>query len=773
MTEQQVVLKLDGHLESGVQVTLEIWLANQRQLEIRGGLPKNPELAAYLQNHWKNYRSIGAPYRIKTEAIIYDGHLTPIEDCKNSAKELGDRFLAWLDASEFQKIDRQLRDRFGLDQAVRVLIRTSNSQLQKLPWHLWDWVESRVAEVAFSSPEYQNISVESSPNNRVRILAILGHSEGIDVERDRRLLESLPDINLVFLVEPTRQEINNQLWEKNWDILFFAGHSETENEKGKIYINPRESLSLDELRYGLKQIVKRGLKLAIFNSCDGLGLAKQLGDLHIPRMIIMREIVPDEVAQSFLKYFLSTFSSGNYFTFAVRKARERLHDDLEGKFPCASWLPVIFQHPAERSLTWEQLRQTPNKSQLLSQPIPFFRWKYWKKILTVSVAITGLVTGARSLGFLQTWELKALDALMRLRPEEPPDPRLLIVTVTEEDIQAQNPEELRGSLSDTALKQLLEKLNQYQPRVIGLDIYRPFPVQKNRQDLANLLKQDEKLIAVCEVGGGEDNPSIPPPDEVPLVSVGFSDVPVDPDGVVRRQLLGMSPNSECNTENSFGFLVASRYLKAEGIEFKRTSSNTFRMGSVELKKLEPGTGGYQQLDAMGYQILLNYRSSQAPAQTVTLGDILGDRFEPSWIRDRIVLIGTMARSIEDGFLTPYSAGYSPIKYSPGVFIQAQMVSQILGAVQDNRPLLWALPKWGEILLIFGCAVIGEILLTVYFDSQKNTLISYLIIGSVGMVFVGGIGYIALTKGVWIPVVSSGLAFVLTGARKAAFPKLLS
>jgi hypothetical protein len=132
----------------------------------------------------------------------------------------------------------------------------------------------------------------------------------------------------VFLVEPTRREINNHLWEKTWDILFFAGHSETENEEGKIYINPQESLTLSELRYGLRKAVEFGLKLAIFNSCDGLGLAKKLSDLQIPRMIIMREIIPDEVAQSFLTYFLDAFSTGKPFTFAVREARERLHDDF-------------------------------------------------------------------------------------------------------------------------------------------------------------------------------------------------------------------------------------------------------------------------------------------------------------------------------------------------------------------------------------------------------------------------------------------------------------
>jgi CHASE2 domain-containing sensor protein len=76
-------------------------------------------------------------------------------------------------------------------------------------------------------------------------------------------------------------------------------------------------------------------------------------------------------------------------------------------------------------------------------------------------------------------ELQAFDHLMQRRPAEVPDSRLLVVTVTEADIQAQKNEPRRGSVSDRSLSQLLEKLESYQPRAIGLDIYRDFPVAAN------------------------------------------------------------------------------------------------------------------------------------------------------------------------------------------------------------------------------------------------------------------------------------------------------
>jgi len=72
-------------------------------------------------------------------------------------------------------------------------------------------------------------------------------------------------------------------------------------------------------------------------------------------MIVMREPVPDLVAKEFLKYFLSSFSSGNSLFLAVREAREQLHG-IENYFPCASWLPVICQNPAENPVSWQGLR---------------------------------------------------------------------------------------------------------------------------------------------------------------------------------------------------------------------------------------------------------------------------------------------------------------------------------------------------------------------------------------------------------------------------------
>ncbi|HAX80574.1 MAG TPA: adenylate cyclase [Cyanobacteria bacterium UBA11372] len=768
-----VVLELDGDFEQqGFRATLEIsadgddspnrYALQQQTIKIKGNLPANPELAAILQQHWQEkYRSLGAPARrIKIKKIIHKGSINQrLKECRESAYQLQSYLNSWLKSESFREIDSRLREEIHPGEAIRFLIRTDDFHLQKLPWHLWDFFERyRYAEVALSPLESKTGGDfrQKNPRSGIKLLVILGHKEGIDIDADLCLLKNLPQIEPVVLVEPQAREINNQLWEQSWDIIFFAGHSETEGETGRIYINPTDSITIQELWYGLRKAVERGLKLAIFNSCDGLGLARQLDDLQIPQMIVMRELIPDRVAQEFLKHFLKAFAGGKSLYLAVREARQRLHDELEREFPCASWLPVIFQHPAFIPPTWQQLKGV-NRRQL---PIP----------LIASVAVTVLIVGMRSLSLFQGLELQAFDWLMRSRPSEAPDPRLLVITVTEKDVQNQNPQERRGaSLSDRALAQLLKKLQQYQPQVIGLDIYRDFPVAPKHPELATYLQQNQRLIAVCEVGETDKHLGVKPPPEVPKHRLSFSDIPVDDDGAIRRHFLGMAsnPKSSCITDTSFSFQVAQVYLADKGIDYKRTPQGDLQVGNVVFKKLKPDTGGYHELDTLGYQVLLNYRS-RSIARTISLTDILSIKIDaelPNLVKGRIVLIGTTAPSFKDNFPTPYSTGNWQDKM-PGVMIQAHMTSQIISAVLDGRPLIWWWCAWGEIVWIWGWSLVGGVV-GWYMRSGKSHL-PLVLINGVALGTLYGLCLVILIKGGWVPLVPSALALIFTSGSVVIF-----
>ncbi|MEA5506387.1 CHAT domain-containing protein [Halotia wernerae UHCC 0503] len=354
-----LVLKLDGDLQQGVRVTLTIKSeAEHPNTEITGSLPHNVELVTAIEKWRSQYRSLSYSTRIKQGKIIRDHSIEQWRDsCQKSEGELRQHLNNWLLSESFRPIRDKCLQQFILSDEVQLLIRTSSKPLLKLPWHLWNLVdENSFVEVALSAPDSEPRTKTKTPTFRtkVKILAILGNSTNLNVQFDRQVLENLPDAETTFLIEPQRQDINDYLWKQSWDILFFAGHSKTEAEKGHIYINQRESLTIEELRYALRNAVNNGLQLAIFNSCDGMGLMFELQQLEIPQVIVMREPVLDVVAQQFLTYFLPTFANGRSLYLAEREAREKLQG-LENEFPCASWLPVIFQNPATVPMTWQEL----------------------------------------------------------------------------------------------------------------------------------------------------------------------------------------------------------------------------------------------------------------------------------------------------------------------------------------------------------------------------------------------------------------------------------
>ena len=782
-----VVLNLGrGDLQNGFPfVTAWLQLQDNRQSrQITGSLPAEPSILD-LYRRWQllyellyQARSLTIRRRqsqlIDEDIRIDEADVTHVSDADfyDVSQELQNKINIWLDSEEFSDISRQLYKRLDPSQEIRVIIQTEDNPLRKLPWYSWRFFSDYpLAEVSLSPLNFEAAKTTQHSAQQVRILAILGDSAGIDLEADKRLLENLKDAQTVFLVEPMRRELNEQLWDsQGWDILFFAGHSSTQADggSGQIYINPTDSLTITQLKNALNEAIAHGLQLAIFNSCDGLGLARQLADLHIPQVIVMREPVPDLVAQEFLKYFLTEFASGRSFDLSVRKARERLQG-IEGEFPGASWLPVTFQNPAEVSSHWHDFLQKPDPptdypQPLIPEPRPTLPWQHtlWK-LLLASFAVTGLVMGGRTFGLLQSWELKAFDQLMQLRPSERQDSRLLVVAITEADFQLKEQESRKGSLSDLALAKLLEKLESYQPRTIGIDIYRDFPVNPNQSELATRLKNSNLIFTICKVSEQNLNePGIAPPPEIPIQRQGFSDFIKDRDGVIRRHLIAMKPNakSPCATPHSFSAQLAFHYLKVEGIEAKYTNKNQLQVGQVIFKRLQLPAGGYQKIDDAGYQILLNYRPVHyhSPiADTVTLNDVLTDKVPPEAVKNRIVLIGVTAQSDGDYFPTPYSASQEIYQEMPGVMLHAQMVSQILSAVKDERPLLWVWSPWSETLWVWSWSLLGGIL--------AWRIRNFLRLGLAGGTALGilyGLSFGLICQGGWVPLVPSALALVITG-----------
>nr|WP_242042440.1 CHASE2 domain-containing protein [Leptolyngbya sp. FACHB-541] len=772
-----VVLKIrEGNFEQGFPITLQIGEESTDEIgrlsylpiaELSGRLPANLDLQILCQQWQSTYRQIGLSLRLSAPKQQIT-NVSVTQDCQEAAQAFLKLFNQWMRSEGVRAIREKWLEQLQPQDKIRIILQVENAELQHFPWHLWELVERYPqAELALSAPTFERIDRLPSTGLKARILAILGNSEGINVNADRALLEQLPDTEICFLVEPDRQTLNDKLWNYSWDILFFAGHSssETKQAAGEIQLNLTDSLTIPQLKYALRNAVEQGLQFAIFNSCDGLGLARDLAELHIPQVVVMREPVPDAVAQHFLRYFLTDFAQGNSFYLAVRSAREKLQG-IEEQFPCATWLPVIYQNPTECPPTWHQLTgqltsadlPTSNPSHLQNNPDTRIKQLLRRAVRmgAVSLCVAAAVVGIRSIGLLQSVELFAFDHLLRLRPSEPMDGRLLIVTIDDAERQrygADLPDLGRISLSDHFLNELLQKLTAAQPRLIGLDLYRDFSVDTSENDLVNQFRQNNQIIGVCKArfAGGD---SIAPPPDLSVDRVGFSDFVHDADGILRRHLLLMTPelvdpNSPCTTPYAFSVQIASRYLQSTNVAVNLSPISLPQFGAVSIQQLQPTSGSYWNADTLGTQILLNYRMGEL-APKVSLTQVLTGLVNPEAIKDRIVLIGVTASETDDFWQTPIES------QMPGVIAQAHMISQILSAVLDNRPLFWVWLDWIEWLWIATWAVGGGYI-AVLVQSPVRLVGAISLMGSILVL----IGWGAMIQSGWIPLVPAAIALVMS------------
>lgn len=374
----------------------------------------------------------------------------------------------------------------------------------------------------------------------------------------------------------------------------------------------------------------------------------------------------------------------------------------------------------------------------------------WPVVLITSVGVTSLLLLAQHLGGLQRLELVAFDRMLRLRPDQGTDPRLLVVGITEPDIHYLK----RWPLSDQTIAQLMNSLQQYQPKAIGLDLLRDFPNEPGHAELMAQL-QHPKVIAITSIGNTETE-SVSAPSGVPKERVGFNDIATDPDGTVRRNL--MFAGNGKTTLTSFSLRLALIYLADQGISPQLTKAKEYQLGKTVFVKLRENSGGYQAADARGYQILLNYRSPQNIARQVTLTQVLTKRVDPTWVKDKIVLIGATGPTFKDLFLTPYSVAESGNHKIPGVMVHALEVSQLLSSVLDGQPLFWFWSPWVEGLWTFGWAVAGGFLAWRIQHPLTLGLGSVVLLSLLGGFSYGFFTYLYL----WVPAVAPALALMITG-----------
>ncbi|MBD2740957.1 CHASE2 domain-containing protein [Coleofasciculus sp. FACHB-1120] len=366
-----------------------------------------------------------------------------------------------------------------------------------------------------------------------------------------------------------------------------------------------------------------------------------------------------------------------------------------------------------------------------------------RRIPIASSAVASCIIILRMAGLFQPWELAALDQLFRLRPPEPIDQRLVIVEINEKDLKQVG----QWPIPDGVMATLLQKLNAFEPRAIGLDIYRDLPVPPGHEEFIKAGQTIPNLIGI-ELLKPEKSLGVAPSPVLNLLKqVGFNNVLIDADGKVRRSFLYAHVNNKLYT--SFALQLALIYLKEKGITPRpsRVNPDYLQLGKGVFPTFRSNDGAYVKANATGYQILANFKQPNS-FQIVSMVDILANRVQPSLLRDRIVLIGSTALSLQDFFYTPYSSRLNQsAQRISGVELQANFTSAILSAALDGRPLINTWPDLAESLWILVWSWIGACISWQSRLSRKSGL-SILLAGA-GLL---GISYLAFLFGWWIPLI---------------------
>jgi adenylate cyclase len=363
------------------------------------------------------------------------------------------------------------------------------------------------------------------------------------------------------------------------------------------------------------------------------------------------------------------------------------------------------------------------------------------------------VIGLRAARLLEALELAVYDALVRTRsavtaPSR--DSRILVVTITERDIQEQG----AWPLSDGVLARTLEALVGLGPRAIGLDIYRDVPVAPGTAELDRLLRREPRIVGVTKFAEGSSAGVGPPGALKGTPQVSFNDIVVDSGGIVRRALLFLDDGE--TVMYSFPLRLGLLYLQpgGRGLGPDPGDETVVSLGGTAIRPLGPNDGPYVRVDAAGYQFLADFRGGLQPFDRVDLGTVLRGEVAADSVRDRVVLVGVTAESVRDDFYTPLSAGLGAKQHVPGVEVHAQFVSQLLRIALDGERPVGSPPEWMEWLCIGLWSLLGALLGT---RSLRPWQLA--VAFGLGLLGVAGSGYLALLGRWWWPVVPPGLTWI--------------
>jgi len=546
-------------------------------------------------------------------------------------------------------------------------------------------------------------------------------------------------------------------------------------------------------------------------------LALEVMDKGVAGVVAMRYNLYVDTAAQFVATLYKWLAQGLTLGEAVTLGRKELSDQplrrIESRhYHLQDWsVPVVYEtapislfpQPSDK----DQVGKPLDDKDQVGKPPKNDKVGGWRRVFAISLFSTFVVMLAmRPLGMLRSLELAAYDLLMRSLPSESLDKHIVVIGITDPELQEWN----QDIKPDLMLKALLEKLQEYKPRVIGLDIYldqpqgiKPDDLRKyiikvpeirkyidvpdicinesqdinhqckfdNHNELINKIKNSASTIIACVADNNPAQAGAKPPDEIDDQQLGFSDFVYDDksndnsneigDEIVRRSLLAMSVegNPPCDTQYSLSYKLAEKYLEQDQIKPNWDDQGYLYFDDVFFQPLNQNgaSGGYPKIDKnwgydpKGYEILLDHRPQ---IKHYTYTEFIKNKVQKKNIQDRVVLIGYTSptkANADDLHATPYGK-------MPGVSIHAKMVSQIISAAKKERRLISFCEQEIELLWTWLWSLIFGILFLLFQKPLQRVLI--VIVTPTLMLIICWCLFDWRSR--WIPLIPPLVTFVFVG-----------
>lgn len=388
-----------------------------------------------------------------------------------------------------------------------------------------------------------------------------------------------------------------------------------------------------------------------------------------------------------------------------------------------------------------------------------------RRSLMVSAVFLSLLTAAllllaRGLGISQPLELTGYDLGLALRPALTEPTVVTLIEIRENDIQSLG----HWPVTDGDLAGIINRIESYEPRVIGVDIYRDVNVPPGTDALANTFASHPNLIGIMKFHS-DSSPGVAPPAALAREDrVGFSDLVLDPDGTVRRGLAFLDEGERFHW--AFSLKIALAYLVADGISLTPDAQTPehFRLGPTLIPPLPERFGAYADMDNAGYQFLADNRRQPDELPTYPLSALLSGTIDAAHLRDRIVLLGVNAQSVKDSFVTPLSRwSWNGNPQVGGVAVHGLLADQMIRLGQGRSTVMSAPgPVMDTFLMIFICLA-GGICGLLAGSATRLTLIA---IG--GVLAITAAGLMLFIASYWLPVLAMAVGWTASAGLVTAY-----